>query len=243
MNEPYAGPDSIQGFETVASAIDTAENYTRWVVSQFRPYIGRRVVEVGLGHANFLPHFGDLEAYLGIDIDADVVARAQKRHPARNFSCIDACDSAFVTAARLISPDTIICFNVLEHLVDDQRAVSNMLEPLQRGGHLCVFVPAMPSIFGRLDELAGHVRRYTLKTARALKTRPVDHLVRSQYFNPIGALGWWLNNYRGHDSLENASISSQVRMFDKFVVPLSRGMDPLTQHLFGQSIVVVIQRG
>ena len=34
-------------------AMDFAENYHRWILSEFSPYLGRRIVEVGAGTGGF----------------------------------------------------------------------------------------------------------------------------------------------------------------------------------------------
>jgi ubiquinone/menaquinone biosynthesis C-methylase UbiE len=50
--------------------------------------------------------------------------------------------------------------DVLEHL-DDQRALRELGRVLRPNGWVFVTVPAMPLLWSRRDELAGHLRRYT----------------------------------------------------------------------------------
>ena len=47
--------------------------------------------------------------------------------------------------------DAIVCFNVLEHIADDDAVFARFAELLAPGGVLCVIVPAHPRLFGQLD--------------------------------------------------------------------------------------------
>ena len=59
--------------------------------------------------------------------------------------------------------DTVIFLNVLEHLADDAGALRNVYAALENGGIAVVLVPYGPKLFGTLDEVLGHRRRYTEK--------------------------------------------------------------------------------
>ena len=49
MNMTEETARAAQGFRTMASSIEFAVNYTKWIVSYFRPYLGSSVLEVGTG--------------------------------------------------------------------------------------------------------------------------------------------------------------------------------------------------
>jgi SAM-dependent methyltransferase len=57
--------------------------------------------------------------------------------------------------------DSAVLGEVLEHVEDDRGALAELARVLRPGGVLAVSVPAKPSLYGRSDEWAGHVRRYT----------------------------------------------------------------------------------
>jgi SAM-dependent methyltransferase len=57
--------------------------------------------------------------------------------------------------------DAVVAGEVLEHIEDDGKAISESARVLRPGGVLVVSVPAHPTWFGLSDEWAGHVRRYT----------------------------------------------------------------------------------
>jgi SAM-dependent methyltransferase len=230
------------GTASYSSAIADARNYMDWVLAAFRPFLRGRIVEVGIGHGSYctlLQQYGD---YLGVDIDPASVAVAQTNFPTARFVCCDILDRG---ALQQFSPepvDAILTVNVLEHIEDDLSAVSNLIELLRPGGHLLISVPAMDVLYNDLDRLAGHHRRYSVARLRRL-VEPLDvQIVRLCYFNPIGALGWWLNSLKTHRSLDSDVVNNQIRFFDAYLVPISRALDPLFRGFFGQSVTCVLRR-
>lgn len=57
--------------------------------------------------------------------------------------------------------DVVGCFDVLEHLEDDIRALSEIYKAGKRGMGLIITVPQHPWLWSKVDEKAGHKRRYT----------------------------------------------------------------------------------
>jgi len=64
--------------------------------------------------------------------------------------------------------DAVTLFDVIEHIEDDLSAVKNAASMVKPGGLIIVTVPAHPSLWCSEDRDAGHKRRYTLKTIKAL---------------------------------------------------------------------------
>lgn len=62
---------------------------------------------------------------------------------------------------RDASFDAAVLGEVLEHIEDDRRALTEIARVLRRDGVLALSVPANPNLFGPSDSWAGHVRRYT----------------------------------------------------------------------------------
>jgi SAM-dependent methyltransferase len=65
---------------TYSSAIADAHNYMSWIVGTMRPYFGRDVLEVGIGHGSYHEYLGKLGSYRGIDIDPENVASSRARY-------------------------------------------------------------------------------------------------------------------------------------------------------------------
>src|SRR5260370_11488974 len=89
--------------------------------------------------------------------------------------------------------DTVICLNVVEHLADDLTALTNFRDVLEDQGRAIILVPCGPWLYGSLDEVLGHHRRYTRKQLTDLVERAGFHLERIFEFNRIGVIAWLVN--------------------------------------------------
>jgi SAM-dependent methyltransferase len=89
--------------------------------------------------------------------------------------------------------DTVVGLNVVEHLADDLVALQNIRQALVRGGRAIVLVPAGPRLFGTLDTVLGHQRRYTREQLTSLAERAGFTVEAILPFNRVGVIGWWLN--------------------------------------------------
>lgn len=64
--------------------------------------------------------------------------------------------------------DVVVATDVIEHIEDDERAATRLVELARPGGRVVITVPAGPWLFGHHDEILGHYRRYTRRTLRTL---------------------------------------------------------------------------
>jgi SAM-dependent methyltransferase len=59
--------------------------------------------------------------------------------------------------------DYLLAFEVLEHIEDDNQALTAWTHFLKPGGKILVSVPAHARKYGKSDEVVGHIRRYERK--------------------------------------------------------------------------------
>ena len=69
------------------------------------------------------------------------------------------------------SLDLVVAFDVLEHIVDHDTAVSEVRRALRSGGMFLIAVPADPKLWSDHDVAVDHVRRYTRETLKAVLER------------------------------------------------------------------------
>lgn len=226
----------------MSPAMADARNYTRSIVRLFAPYIGQSLLEIGIGFGNFREHLPPLERHIAVDVDAEVLARARRHRASHRYVLADVADDDFPAKFAGENIDTVLCVNVLEHVGDEPAAVQNMLAVLAPGGHMLLLVPAHQWLFSDLDRLAGHVRRYGMTAIRRLLREEPCEVVQLRYFNPLGAVGWWFNKLIPRTDIGSLGIAWQVRFFDRYVLPFSLLLGPLTDNLFGQSLVCIARK-
>jgi len=97
----------------------------------------------------------------GVDLYGEAL-RFCRMQDASRFVQADACNLPFLAE----SCEVIVALDLLEHLQEDKRAIREFGRVLKRNGFLIISVPAYKMLWGRLDDLARHYRRYRLKELR-----------------------------------------------------------------------------
>jgi SAM-dependent methyltransferase len=148
--------------------------------------------------------------------------------------------------------DTVICSEVLEHLRDHQKAVSEMKRLLKPGKTFAVSVPrylpericwALSREYRTSDN--GHVRIYTKKKLTDLIESCGFELLEYHYAHSLHTLYWWLRCVMGP---KNES-SVPVNLFHRFLTwdimqrPwITRYADRLANPVFGKSLVLYFRK-
>jgi SAM-dependent methyltransferase len=84
--------------------------------------------------------------------------------------------------------DTVVCLDVLNHVLDDDACVSEIVQVVKPGGRVIFAVPAFPALLGKRDRSLGHLRRYTRKSLRQLLEKHGLIIERMRFWNFL-ALG------------------------------------------------------
>jgi len=214
-------------------------HFNRWMADTIRPYVGARVLEVGAGLGNLTRILSPRDRYTVSDVNPhylDYLRNFAEGRPYMDVRRVDlGCAADFAPLAGQY--DTVICLNVLEHLSDEGSALQNVHTALAPGGSAIILVPQNPALYGSLDEVLGHVRRYTRESfPAALRANgfTVEHLFD---FNRATTPAWWFNGRvikRRHFSKVQLKIINQMTW-------LLRRLDPvLPWH--GVSLIAVARR-
>jgi SAM-dependent methyltransferase len=83
------------------------------------------------------------------------------------------------------SYDVICGFDVIEHIENDNLAVSEIYRVLKKGGFVYLTVPAFQSLWSSHDIVNHHFRRYRMKDFSQLIKNQNFEIVRKTYFNFI----------------------------------------------------------
>lgn len=170
-------------------------HFNRWMADVLRPYLGTRVLEIGSGIGNLTRRFTPRDHYTATDINPHYLDYLKRTFSGRPYVDVAKCDLADPRDFESLKGryDTVVCLNVLEHVPDEKAALTNLHSALQPGGRAIVLVPQNPALHGTLDEVLGHVRRYTRKSLRtALEAAgfEVEHIFD---FNRATTPAWWWN--------------------------------------------------
>ncbi len=231
--------------------LNHAQNYQRWVAETVSPYLGNRILEVGAG-------IGNMSRWLPVR-ELLILTEAEKfllGHLERTVTQFFGNNSRVkVNTVDLRSEwwknyekdhlDTVISFNVLEHVEDDALALQTLCRVLKnsqaRGPKtLITFVPAHQWAFGTIDQSYGHFRRYSHKDFYKLHQKVCPEAsFEYQYFNVIGLPSWFLMNR----ILKRKEIGlGSILLFEK-LLPLLRPINDLLHKVlrlpFGQSLMVI----
>jgi SAM-dependent methyltransferase len=220
--------------------LEQAPNYNAWLLERSKPYLGRRILDIGAGTGTFTEALSkDCDHIVALEPDPVMFELLRERFAASPNVTLSKSDAAGLASASFEeSFDSIICFNVLEHIADDREALDVFLARLRPGGCLLLLVPAHPTLYGSMDETVGHERRYRRAPLRKLLEEVGFRPEVIRYVNPIGAVGWFVSAR----ILRSEYIPrGPLRLYDR-LIPLFRALDRIDLG-FGLSLWAVARRG
>jgi glycosyltransferase involved in cell wall biosynthesis len=201
----------------VLDVLSNARRFNKWMADTIRPYVGKRVLEIGGGIGNLTRQFvSRKELYVVGDIDEEHLARLRTRFHHRSNLRICHCD---LTSPADFEPfkdsvDSVICLNVLEHVEDDLQGLRNIHSALRPGGRAIILVPHGQEVFGTLDVALGHYRRYKHSELQERMESTGFHVDQILEFNRISRPGWYVTGR----ILKKTTLSPlQLKIFDRLV--------------------------
>ena len=219
--------------------IEEAHRYGEHIFALFRPFIGKRVLEVGAGIGTMSKKLvRTSDVVIGIEPNANCVTRletAMRAEPKFTMlACLlEECDLGSLQRQRL---DTVYCVNVLEHIEDDVAALKMFRDVIVPGGHVLIYVPAVQAAYGPLDAELGHHRRYSKRSLATAFAAAGLELIRLKYTNPIGLIGWM---YNSRVTKTRRHSRAQMQVFERFVAPWALPLERMIPPPLGSSLVAI----
>jgi len=172
-----------------------APRFNAWMADTIRPFCGRRVLEIGSGTGNLTRQLIPRDQYVASDINPLYLSTLRGLTADRHYLDVTLTDVTRGDSFPRVEGgfDTVVCLNVVEHVDDDLGALANIRAVLAPGGRAIVLVPQGPEVFGTLDEVLGHKRRYTRASLAKLAADAGFTVERVVEFNRVGRPAWWLN--------------------------------------------------
>ncbi|MFA5906325.1 MAG: class I SAM-dependent methyltransferase [Desulfobacula sp.] len=161
-----------------------------------------------------------------------------------DLSCMDVTALPF----KRNSFDIVICSEVLEHIRDDQKAVSELIRILKPGKILAVSVPRSwpEKICWRLSHEysntpMGHIRIYKKTDLIRIIESSGAHFLFSHHAHSLHTPFWWLKCLAGTETTDSLPVNLYHRLLVWDLMthpPLTRFMDKLFNPLVGKSLVL-----
>jgi glycosyltransferase involved in cell wall biosynthesis len=175
--------------------MSSVPHFNRWMGDAIRPHLGARVLEIGAGIGNMTRALCPRDRYTVTDLNPlylDYLRGSFSGRPYIDVRKLDLADARDFAALES-KYDTLVCLNVLEHVEDEAGSLANMRRALEPGGRLILLVPQSPELYGTLDEVLGHVRRYSRESLeRALREAGFE--IETLFdFNRSTTPAWWFN--------------------------------------------------
>lgn len=201
------------------------------------------ILEIGSGTGGNLAMLSQFGRVAAIEKDEWALAFSQNRFSnAVDFIVADFMHHDFKNQKF----DLVCAFDVLEHLLDDDRAIHRMIDLVAPEGYLMITVPAFQWLWGKHDQKLHHFRRYNKRSLLSkTKKLPVKiHLF--SYFNfllfPVALLSRFLDSFTGQNF---SSTYNQDNVFlNKIFLDIFSVERNLINHInlpFGLSLMVILK--
>ena len=177
----------------ILARLNRAPRFTKWMADTIRPYLGEHVLEIGAGIGNLTVNLIPRTTYCASDINPHYLDRLEKLRLSRPYLNVQFTDASVDQSYPTEKFDTVVCLNVIEHLKDDEGALRNIHSRMTASGRAIILVPNGPGLYGSLDHVLGHYRRYTREQLVTTCQRAGFKVEEVLKFNRVGSPAWWWN--------------------------------------------------
>lgn len=170
--------------EQYGSQLDEIERSHWWfagrravILASLRRFVppGSRLLDFGCGAGGLTAEIAREYDVVGVDFSAPALEVARRR--GLNVHLMQSSDPLPTGF------DAVCAFDVIEHIDDDVGELRRLATALRPGGVVMVTVPAYRMLWGRMDDVAGHRRRYRLRGLERVMREAGLTRLHASYFN------------------------------------------------------------
>jgi glycosyltransferase involved in cell wall biosynthesis len=169
--------------------------YSDWLWSLFASRVGQRVLCLSSGAVNVTQHLLTREKVVVSDADEWYLRLLRLTFGEGSHRVelrpLDVAEGGWYQPGEF---DTVLCFDVLEQIDDDEQVLRSFTEALEPGGRLIAVLPAMESLYGSIDRAVGNRRRYEAPSLTSRLAAAGFEVEEARYLNRIGAVAWFVNS-------------------------------------------------
>ena len=222
--------------EIALERFDKAGLWIKYVVIKVKRFLKNDILEVGAGFGSFTRgYMRNFHSITLTDTDDNSFSLLKK-----NFlhdQNVNIIKSSIKDIEKKF--DTIIYFNVLEHIEEDISEIKSALDKLNKGGHLIILVPAHQKMYSKLDKAVGHYKRYGVDF---FKKNRFDNskIVKLYFLDVFGYLLYYANKIFFKEETYPSNL--KIFIWDKIFTPFTIIADYLSGYKFGKNILCIYQK-
>jgi len=223
---------NYDGFEL--DTFDAAKKFRNYQIYYLKSYIKDPFLEVGAGQGGLTNLYKKFTKDITlIEPDKKLFQLLRKKFRKKNIKIKNQ------TIDKIkFKYQTIIYFDVLEHIKSDLKEVKIASKKLKKNGNLIFNVPAHQLFYNEFDKAVGHFKRYNKKDFKNIEKKTDLKIEKLIYYDSIGLLFLILNKIF---KLKETNLKNKI-YFWNMLIPLSKIIDKLTFNKFGKSLLCVFKK-
>ena len=222
--------------EIALERFDKANFWILYFVFKIRKFLKDGILEVGAGCGSFTKVY--MKNFQSITLtDKDVGSYNLLKKNFINEKKINVVNCSTKNIDKKFN--TIIYFNVLEHIKEDELEIKNALEKLNNKGYLIILVPAHQKIYSKLDKAVGHFKRYDIDFFKKNRFEN-SKIVKLYFLDVFGYLLYYANKVFFKEEIYPSNI--KIFIWDKVFTPITTIVDFLTGYKFGKNILCIYKK-
>lgn len=232
----------MSNFEYEGKELELFQYATVWKAywkKYLQPYIKGDVLEVGAGIGFTTKVFSDLNFANWYCLEPDINLLTQLeinlKGIKKNYKNIHGTLENLDPALKF---DCILYIDVIEHIEGHEEEMIKAFDRLKPDGFLLILVPAYNWLFSEFDEAIGHYRRYNKSELKEIIPKELKK-INLFYLDSIGVI---LSSLNKMILKEKSPTKSQILLWDRVIVRLSKLFDKFFFNQFGKSLIGVWQK-
>jgi protein-L-isoaspartate O-methyltransferase len=217
---------------------EKAHHWKAYYGNILKPYLKGDVLEVGAGIGGTTTSLCDglQKTWLCLEPDEQLASHIQEKIDHKKIPSFCEVKSIYSNQLNVKALfNAILYMDVIEHIEHDDQELMVAYRHLKPGGALIVLVPAHQCLYTSFDKKIGHFRRYSKKRLQQAVPKELKK-EKLLYLDSVGLSASLANKLLLHSPMPN---EKQIKVWDNYMIPLSRFIDPIFGYTLGKSVLGV----
>ena len=217
----------VAALETVSFA----KNYNNYVFNLILARInGERIADFGAGYGNFCLFLKSKKKdVVAVEVNEKAIQKLEESH-IPNYKNLEELKVKYHTIGSL---------NVLEHIDDDLKVLTEMSKYLDTDGKIILYLPSSQIIWSELDELVNHKRRYSRKLIKKLA---VGANLEINQIISVDFVGWAVILLSKLLPIKMDFSKNKIVFYDKFIFKYFKYLDLIFKNVIGKNLLIVLSK-